>query len=135
MNRLRDYLGFAICFAGLGYMAIWPLSANGAGGALFGASLVCQAPAPIVLAVLCRAPHPLTLSPALHVLGALSAAAFGARLLYCALRRVLRARIAGVNAAGVVRVPANLMAPMRPSPPLPRVKQARREFGLRGTRR
>jgi hypothetical protein len=135
MNRLRDYLGFAICFAGLGYVAIWPLSANGAGGALFGASFVCPAP---MLALLCRAPHPLTLSPALHMLGALSAAAFGARLLYCALRRLLRGRAAGANTAGLVHIPANLMAPTRPGaplPPLPRVKQARREFGLRGTRR
>ena len=25
MNRVRDYLGFAVWFAGLGYIAMWPL--------------------------------------------------------------------------------------------------------------
>jgi hypothetical protein len=138
MNRLRDYLAFAVCFAGLGYIAMWPLSVNGNTGALFGASIFCRAPAPFVLAVLCRGPHPLTLSPTLHVLGALSAAAFGVRLLYGALCRALRARAARMSAVRVVRIPANLMTPTRPSAPpprLPRVKRARREFGLRGAPR
>jgi hypothetical protein len=134
MNRLRDYVGFAVCFAGLGYMAIWPLSASGAGGALFGASILCHAPAPFdALAALCRAPHPLTLPPTLHVLGLLSAVAAALRLACRALRRTRRARPAGANAARVIRIPARAMPPPpNPLPPLPRVKP-RSQFGLRIT--
>jgi hypothetical protein len=29
MERIRDYTGFVVWFAGLGYVAIWPLSAGG----------------------------------------------------------------------------------------------------------
>jgi len=132
MNRLRDYVAFAVCFAGFGYMAIWPLSVSGSGGALFGASILCHAPAPFdVLAELCRAPHPLTLSPTLHVLGFLSAVTVVLRLAY----RALRARSAGVNTARVSRMPANPMPPRpKPLPPLPRVKP-RSQFGLRNTPR
>ena len=64
MNRLRDYVGFAIWFAGAGYVAIWPLSASGSSGALFGASLLCRVPTAFsLLGVLCNMSHPLTLSP------------------------------------------------------------------------
>lgn len=139
MNRLRDYVGFAVCFAGLGYMAIWPLSASGSSGVLFGASVLCHAPAGFgVLAALCRAPHPLMLPPTLHVLGLLSALAAALRLACCALRRARRARAAKVSPARVIRIRASLMlapAPPKPLPPLPRVKQPRSQFGLRGTPR
>jgi hypothetical protein len=137
MNRLRDYVGFAVWFAGLGYMAIWPLSASGSGGALFGASVLCHAPASFgVLAALCRAPHPLTLSPTLHVLGLLAAIAVVLRLACRALGCARRARAAGTNAARVRRIHASPMPPPRsePLPPLPRVKP-RNQFGLRGTSR
>jgi hypothetical protein len=29
MKLIRDYLGFAILFAGIGYMVLWPLTAGG----------------------------------------------------------------------------------------------------------
>jgi hypothetical protein len=129
MNRLRDYMGFAVCFAGLGYLAIWPLSVNGSTGTLFGASILCRAAAPALLSKLCRAPHPLTLSPTLHALGVLSAAA--AALLYCC-RTFNRARQApGADANMQI---AGGTPPPRPPRPLPRVKP-RSEFGLRGRRR
>jgi len=135
MNRVRDYVGFAVCFAGLGYLAIWPLSASGSGGALFGAPILCHAPAPFdALAALCRAPHPLTLPPTLHVLGLLSAVAATLRLACRALRRTRRARAAGANAARVIRLPASAVPPPPPNPlpPLPRAKP-RSQFGLRNT--
>ncbi len=135
MNCLRDYVGFAIWFAGVGYIVLWPLSASGASGALFGASIVCHAPtAPGVLAALCRAPHPLTLSPPLHVLGFATAVAVTLRLVCRGLRCARRSHVVQVNARRVVRVPPVLMsAPRpRPQPPLPRVKP-RSQFGLRGT--
>jgi hypothetical protein len=133
MHRLRDYVGFVVWFAGLGYMAIWPLSASGTSGALFGASVLCHAPAPFgVLGVLCRAPHPLTLSPASHVLGFLLAVAAALRLAYRALRRAWRARAGRTNAARAIRISVALMPSPRPQPPLPRVKP-RSQFGLRGT--
>lgn len=132
MNRLCDYLRFAVRFAGLGYLAIWPLSANGSTGALFGASILCRASAPLPLAELCQAPHPLTLSPALHVLGILSAAA-AMLLLFC--RALRRARCA-CGADATIEIPASLMpaSPPRPLRSLPRVKP-RSEFGLRGQQR
>jgi hypothetical protein len=139
MHRLRDYVGFVVWFAGLGYMAIWPLSASGTSGALFGASVLCHAPAGFgVLAALCRAPHPLMLPPSLHVLGLLSALAAALRLAWCALCRARRARAADANPTRVIRIRANLMPappPPKPLPPLPRVKQPRSQFGLRGTPR
>jgi len=134
MNRLRDYIGFAVCFAGLGYMAIWPLSASGTSGALFGASIICRAHTAFnPLPLLCGLPHPLILSPALHMLGLVSAIVVVVRLPCGVLRRRYRAR---ANDADVHRRIRDLAASM-PAPrsassrPLPRVKP-RSHFGLRG---
>ncbi len=130
MNCLWDYVGFAIWFAGLGYLVLWPLSASGSSGDLYGAALLCQAQAASgLVSALCRAPHPLTLSPALHALGAFALLAAVLRLLCRGLGCARRAR-----AARVVRVPAAMMPPPRPrltQRALPRVKP-RSQFGLRG---
>ena len=137
MNRLRDYVGFAVWFAGLGYMAIWPLSASGTSGALFGAPLLCRAPTAFgLLGVLCNTPHPLTLSPTLHVLGLLSAIAVALRLACRALRRMRRARLTCATTARRIRIPTAPIPARRskPTPPLPRVKP-RSQFGLRGVER
>ena len=42
MNRIKDYIGFAIWFAGLGYVALWPVSSPDLDGKPFGASIVCH---------------------------------------------------------------------------------------------
>ncbi len=134
MNRLRDYIGFAVCFAGLGYMAIWPLSTSGSSGSLFGASIVCRATTAFdPLPLLCEMPHPLILSPALHMLGLLSAVVVALRLFCRVLPRMRRARANDVDIAHRIRILAASMASSRPKPlrPLPRVKP-RSQFGLRG---
>ncbi|MDO8878702.1 MAG: hypothetical protein Q8M24_17485 [Pseudolabrys sp.] len=30
MNRVREYIKFAVCFSGLGYIVLWPLTAHDA---------------------------------------------------------------------------------------------------------
>jgi hypothetical protein len=135
MNRLRDYVGFAVWFAGAGYVAIWPLSASGTSGALFGAPLLCHTPPAFgLLAGLCHTPHPLTLSPTLHVLGLASAIIVTVRLACRALRRIRRARASEAPALHRIRMAPPPVPRPELSPPLPRVKQ-RREFGLRGVTR
>lgn len=134
MNRLRDYARFAVWFVGLGYMAIWPLSANGTGGAMFGAPILCHASAPFVLGMLCHAPHPLKLPPAMHALGLLSAVAVALWLLCRALRRIHCLRAVHIANLRALQIRARPMRASRPSPRLPRIKQ-RSQFGLRGTQR
>src|SRR5512140_1301095 len=73
MNRIKDYLGFAIWFAGLGYIALWPVTSPDLGGKPFGASVFCRDTPLSVLDFLCHSAHPLQLPPNLHMLGFLSA--------------------------------------------------------------
>lgn len=66
MNRVRDYIGFALWFLGLGYMALWPLTVHAA----------------------------LHLSPGLHLVGMLSSAWVMAGLALRPVRRWRRSRAA-----------------------------------------
>ncbi len=66
MNRVRDYMGFALWFLGLGYMALWPLTAHDA----------------------------LHLSPGSHLVGMLAAAWVVAGLALRPIRRWRRSRAA-----------------------------------------
>lgn len=133
MNRTKDYTGFAIRFTGLGYMALWPLSSPGSGGDLFGASLICRADAVALLDFLCHAPHPLQLSPALHVLGVMSAMFVVAQFSLRAIGRARRKHAAAtVDASALVaRLPAKVLRPRKAAGP-PRPVKPRAHFGLRG---
>lgn len=144
MNRLKDYIGFAIWFAGVGYILLWPLAANGHGGKLFGDSLLCGSEGPLPLYILCHAAHPLTLPPTLHVLGTASVLAAGLRLLCAGWRRCRRAATAAGSEqpveAPTLRVPAARLRPLRPlrpsTPAKPlRAVKPRDHFGLRGIKR
>jgi hypothetical protein len=137
VDRFKDHLRFAVCFAGAGYLVLWPLAAAGRGGALFGASLLCGDGVD-VLDRLCRSAHPLTLSPALHAMGFVSALAAG----MCLLRGLLR-RLRRRSAATATPLPVSPHLP-RPTatlpPPLPTATPSlstpvppRRHFGLRGS--
>lgn len=136
MNKFRDYAGFTVWFAGLGYLALWPLAAEGQSGRLFGAALICGTRFGL-LDILCRWPHPLALSSALHMLGALAALIVVAQLGLRALRRVQRP-----TANHTIAVPPHLMPARDAAPParhqpianLPPVKP-RAHFGLRGAPR
>lgn len=130
MDRLKDYVGFAVRFAGLGYIVLWPLTTPNAAGQLFGASIVCRAHS--LLDWLCNLSHPLTLPPALHVIGMLSAVSVTVRMLFIALRRSRR-----IDAAPAPGAPETGSQPpprrnfRRPAVPV----KPRSEFGLRGIRR
>lgn len=137
MNRIKDYIGFVIWFAGVGYVLLWPLAANGYGGKLFGASLLCRDEGLVLLDILCRAAHPLTLPPTLHVLGMGSALAAGLRLVCLGLRRCRRAGTAADTGPPrdlrTVRAPAARLLASPRAKPLHPVKP-RAHFGLRGSK-
>jgi hypothetical protein len=106
MERCRDYFCFAVTFAGLGYVALWPLAAYG--GSLFGGW-----------------PHPADLSPALHLAGTLSALFAAARFLLIAARRMRPPQPApriALMPRSARRRPLRTISPVKP----------RSHFGLRG---
>lgn len=114
MNRCKDYVAFIVSFAGIGYLALWPLNMNGAGGSGFGSAW--------------------NLPPALHVIGLVSAAFVLLRGIALLVRRQRRRRAAkAVPAARLAVVPAR--PPRWQAPPSTRVVKARAQFGLRGMRR
>jgi hypothetical protein len=127
MKLARDYLGFAIWFAGIGYMVLWPLTAGGK-GMPFGGSYVCNADA---LSVVCDLDQPLALPPALHVLGAISAMIVIGQFVWRVLRRLRRP--AGADTATSDRRISALVDPRarRSTMRIPRQVTPRREFGLR----
>lgn len=133
MNRVKDYIQFAVCFAGLGYIAFWPLTAHDNTIARFEASLICDGPFSALTDAICRVPHAVTLSPGLHLLGQLAAATV---VLRCLMRRWQRRRRAF---SGTIIIPPELHSPIqrlpamrRPAAPPPRPVKPRRQFGLRG---
>lgn len=133
MDRVRDYTGFAVWFAGLGYIVLWPMTSPDFGGRPFGASIFCRENSRNLLDLLCNSAHTLRLPPALHVLGFLAAVFVAIRLLCFAVRR-LRSR----RAPGAAMVTARLPAAVLPPPPrkpayTPRPVKPRTQFGLRGT--
>jgi hypothetical protein len=135
MNRIKDYVCFAICFVGLGYIALWPVTSPDLGGRPFGAALFCRDTPLGALDFLCHSALPLQLPPNLHVLGFLSALFVTVRLLLRALKRSRRA--AGADAADlsarVPRMPDAVAPPPRQKPlRLPRPVKSRTHFGLRG---
>lgn len=136
MERCKDYFGFAVWFAGVGYALLWPFSAIGNSGRPFGAFLVCGRAQDGVVAALCELPHPLALPIGLHMLGFAAAMLVGVRL-SCRLLRRLSSRPRVIPAASVnARLPGALAA--RPSLPPPRrlhTVKPRKHFGLRGASR
>jgi hypothetical protein len=134
LHRLRDYLGFIVWFAGLGYIVIWPLAASGNGGLPFGAAVLCTGVTSGVLELLCHSVHPSALPLPFHVLGALSVIAISFKVLHYGLSRAWRGH-AGVARLAATRAPGAAAAPLPPSVlrSLPRVKP-RSHFGLRGAR-
>jgi hypothetical protein len=135
MNRIKDYTGFAVRFAGLGYIVLWPLSSPDFSGKPFGASIFCHDGSPSPLDFLCNSAHPLMLPPALHVIGFLSAVFVTLQLLLHVMKRSRRAARSGETAAPALaaRMPDAPPPPPRqkPQPPLRPVKP-RTHFGLRG---
>ncbi len=127
MKLVRDYLGFAVWFAGIGYIALWPL-AEGVNGVPFGGLYVCRAG---ILSFLCDFDPPLTLPPALHVLGALSATVVIGQLAYRMLRRLRRPAGTGTVAPHLYMPAAIDPRARRSTLRVPRQVKPRSQFGLR----
>ncbi|MGA7974463.1 MAG: hypothetical protein WCA36_16825 [Pseudolabrys sp.] len=134
MERCRDYLSFAVWFAGIGYAVLWPFAALGSDGRLFGASVLCGGSRGGAMAALCGLPHPLSLPFGLHVMGLAAAMTVAARL-SCRLLRRQRAH-GTIPPAAVISARLAGALPVRP-PPAPtrrlRTVKPRKHFGLRGT--
>jgi hypothetical protein len=130
MNRVRNYIGFAVWFSGLGYMALWPLTAADGGLAVLDFSFLCDRP--FALDALCQLNPAWQLSPGLHLAGTTSAAYV---LMALALRPLRRWRRKRASAADIARldIEARLKLVRRPLPPPPgRYVRPRSQFGLRG---
>jgi hypothetical protein len=126
MNRIKDYVCFATCFAGLGYVALWPITADEAGGSV-SALMFCRGGGPDWLGFLCQSAQPLRLPPGLHALGFLSAIFVTARALVGAVR-LSRRRSSPIIS---LQSPDEMPPPRKPRPPLRTIKP-RAHFGLRG---
>jgi len=112
MDRCKDYFCFAVCFAGLGYIALCTLAGC---GDLFGVSL-----------------SPLALPPALRLAGTLSAIFVGLRALLLVSRRLRGPPAAPATLPGMA-VPARI--PRRKASRQVAAVKPRAQFGLRGTPR
>lgn len=135
MNRIKDYAGFVGWFAGLGYIALWPLTAPQFGGKPLGASIFCRDGVPGALDFLCNSADPLRLPPGLHAIGFVSALFVLCQLLGYGIRRSRRAvhldPVAIHWPTRLTKFMKSRPALRKPRPPLRRVKP-RKEFGLRG---
>lgn len=141
MNRVGDHLQFAVWFVGLGYLALWPVTAHDNGIAAPGAALFCGGHSSDAAHAMCEFPHALRLSPGLHLIGTAAAAYVLVRLLLRQWRHWRRQKSAPADAApnernSTIRIsperwPAKLRRALAP-PPSPRPVRPRRHFGLRG---
>ena len=133
MNRVRDYIGFAIWFSGLGYVALWPVTSPDSDGKPFGASIVCHDVSLNVLDLLCNSAHPLQLPPSLHALGLLSTLTVALRLFCYAFKRSRRAIVTPAVdiSALLARLPGRIPPPRRKPARPPRPVKPRAQFGLR----
>lgn len=135
MDRCRSYFSFAVWFAGIGYVVLWPLTANGDSGYPFGASVVCGRANVGALAALCGLPHPLTLPVGVNILG------FGAAMLVTVhlLGRLLRRVWLRPGVIPSAALPTRLSRAVLPQPRKParrlRSVPPRKHFGLRGVPR
>lgn len=131
MNRIKDYTGFAAWFVGLGYLVLWPITADEIGGVSFGASILCREGSSVWLGFLCNSTPALRLPPGLHALGFMSATYVSARFLVGAVKR---SRRVSPSVAPVARNADPPPPSRKPRPPLRYVKP-RTQFGLRGVPR
>jgi hypothetical protein len=148
MDRVKDYICFAVWFIGLSYVALWPMAVPDS----VVTWLTPQAPAPracggLVVASLqelCRAHETVALSPGLHAIGMLAAFWVTARLMLLLLLRLARLLVpravqdllSPARMHVVLRRPLTLLMRHRSRQPAsPRYVPRRREFGLRGPSR
>lgn len=140
MNRVRDYIQFAVWFVGLGYIVLWPLTARDNDIAKLSAYWACGDEPSEQVNWLCNPSHALHLSPGLHLVGLMSAICVIARVLMHRLCRSRRPPGAEATAPAIAsRIPMLLQRPARapqparqePRSPVRSVR-SRKYFGLRG---
>jgi hypothetical protein len=130
MNRVGEYIRFAAWFSGLGYMALWPMTAQDDGSAVM--SIACGQSVAL-LDFICAPRAGLHLSPGLHLAGMMSS---GFVLMCLALRPLRwrqrwRAR-AGSEGAQTLEAIVRLRIGRKSAPPPPhRYVRPRSHFGLR----
>jgi hypothetical protein len=128
MNRIKDYACFAACFAGLGYIVLWPITASELGSEPLGAAVFCRDGSAGVFGFLCV--DPLRMPAGLHVLGFMSAVFVTARGLAGAIRRSR-----GSVPAAIAPESADDVPPLRKLRAQPTKLKPRSHFGLRGVPR
>jgi len=141
MNKASEYANFAGWFAGLGYVALWPLTASGQSGKPFGASVLCDGSA--LTGWLCPSAQPLRLPEGLHALGAAAALFVAVRIAILAIGRIRRqpppAMVdvppSEVPIVPIAPAPAAVARNRRPAPPPRRPVKPRKHFGLRNVPR
>lgn len=124
MNRIKDYVCFAACFAGLGYIVLWPITTDELGGQPLGAATLCREGG--LLEFLCAAP--LRLPAGLHVLGFMAAVFVTMRGLAGAVRRSR----GNSTAITLAETDGETPPPSRRPRPLATKVKPRSHFGLRG---
>lgn len=84
MDRVKDYISFAVWFVGLSYVALWPMAVPDSIAAWLAPQvrgpLACGGLVIVSLQELCRAHEAVALSPGLHWIGTLAAFWVTARL-------------------------------------------------------
>lgn len=135
MKRIKDYSCFAACFAGLGYIVLWPITANEIDGEAFGASIFCRDGSFGLMDFVCASSQPLKMAPGLHAIGFMSAIFVTTRLLLSAVKHSRRAVHARRSASAAVQTPDEPPPPRRKPLPPYRPMKPRTHFGLRGVAR
>jgi hypothetical protein len=127
INRIKDYLAFALWFAGLSYLALWLVSARDQGLA------TCQS-LPMLAHRVCEVMRDPALPPGLHAIGLVAVmvvSVHGVWLTARAMRRRWRRQMSPPNPEPSTRRNP-VMAPQR----LRRSNiRPRQQFGLRGMAR
>lgn len=148
MDRLKDYISFAIWFVGLSYVALWPMVVPDSIAAWLAPQARIPACGGLLIAPLqelCVAHEVVALSPGLHLIGTMAAFWVTARLMLLVLLLTLRRLLPFLSPANPYDALSRarlalrqILTPLigrrsRPSPP--RYVAPRREFGMRGRSR
>ncbi|MDO9411259.1 MAG: hypothetical protein Q7T81_01615 [Pseudolabrys sp.] len=123
MNRVQDYIRFAVGFTGVGYIVLWPMTAQDDGVAAM--SLVCG-PSFTLSDFICAPRVGLPLSPGLHLAGMMSLTCV---LVFLTLRLVRR--MVQKDAQTPMTLVRRRFARRNAAPPPHRYVRPRTHFGLR----
>ncbi len=127
MNRVQDYSRFAVWFTGIGYIVLWPMTAQDGGIAAM--PLVCGQ-AFTLSDFICAPRVGLPLSPGLHLVGMMSLT-FVVMCLALRPLRSLRMRMRNKGSQTPLSIVRIRIGKRRAPPPPRRYVPPRSHFGLR----